>query len=96
VGLLNKSACLAAAPLGVTKFITMIGMNLVTLLVKSDLGVQQTGLSLKKKNSHEHLNILIKSLAILTLFILVATTTAAVAAAMRIPPPTTTTTTRDT
>jgi hypothetical protein len=41
VGLLNKTSCLAAA-LGVTKFIILLAMNLVTLLCC--LVVKQTGL----------------------------------------------------
>ncbi len=44
VGLLNKSSYSAAA-LGLTDFVAIYALNLVTLLLlKSDVNVQQTGL----------------------------------------------------
>jgi hypothetical protein len=52
-GWLNKSSCLASA-LGVTKFITVIPMILVTLYcaIKSDLDVQQTHLCILQYGMH--------------------------------------------
>jgi hypothetical protein len=53
-GWLNKSSCLASA-LGVTKFITVIPMILVTLYcaIKSDLDVQQTHLCILQYGMHD-------------------------------------------